>query len=509
MTPTPRDKHREAIQGVAPSMDSEAVSAPLEQFEVQVLGPTQNPHPDDQAVMTGLENLLPRMFSQVGVLGRNPEQDEMPSFHRARIRRERLNDPDLSIVVGPDAPRPESPALFVGSEGWTPLLSRERVFTRERQDVRNPIAGLHAAALAAGEAFKTAYQEELSGIQPIEEPLRYDILRFQRTERPVHEPLIPQQLHIDQALLVGAGAIGQAFVTSIALLPEVTGSLRIVDPDQSDEGNIQRSMLAHRENQGVPKAQLCRNALVRNHGLLQIGIPTSAPKVMTDYQGYRSMTDGRIDEPLVVTAVDSAQARRDVQAGLPKVILDGWTEVQEGLLGYGIGRFTLDDPHGCLSCFHHPPDDEPEEADLAASVTPFSKEECQRRLDDHTIPTTREDLVEIANHTKRDFEEIRHLQGSPLEEILHAQDCGLARMRVDEEDVRAPVTHMPALVGTLLAAQFVVEVMEEREQTSLEHLASFDARWAPTDAQLSEREPSTECICQKSPFGSAYQEMWL
>lgn len=508
MTETPYDKHQQALQGVEPNLDDEGVSEPLEGFTVQVLGPQQDIHPDDQAVMTGLENLLPRMFPKVGFLGPGPPPDRQPSLHRARIRREQLDDPDLSIVVGSNAPGPRGRALFVGSEGWTPYISRKSAFSRDRQQVTNPISGLHAAALAAGEAFKEVYSGHVPGIEPIDGTLRYDLLRFEGTAGPVHEPVIPQSIHVDQALLVGAGAIGQAFVAALALLPELTGSLRIVDHDTSDAGNVQRSMLAQRENVGIPKVQLCRQALLRNHGLLEVGNPTSADEVVTDYEGYRSLTRGRIDEPVIVTAVDSAQARRDVQAGLPRVVLDGWTEVQPGLLGYGVGRFTVGGPHGCLSCVHRPPEDEPEEADLAAAVTPFSKEECQERLDDPTIPTTRRELRRIAEHSGRSFEEIAHLEGAPLAEVLHHQECGLARVPIGEEDVRAPVTYMPALSGTMLAAQFVVELMNRGDETSLEHLAWFDARKIPADDQLSEREPWDACVCQKEPFFSVYEEIW-
>lgn len=508
MTTPLHEKHIEAIQGVEPDLDEAGVLEPLEDFTVQVLGPQKEIHPDDRAVIWGLENLLPRMFPKVGWMSSGRPPDQLPSLHRARIHQERISDPDLSIVVGPNAPGPRGPALFVGSEGWMSYLSREAVFSRMRQKVTNPISALHSAALAAGEAFKEAYCDYLSGIEPIDGTLRYDLLRFKETSEPVYEPAIPQPLHISQALLVGAGAIGQAFVSALNLLPELAGSIRIVDHDASDDGNAQRSMLANFENSGVPKVKLCRQLLQSRHGLLDVGTPTSADEVITDYEGYRSLTGGRIDEPLVVTAVDSAQARRDVQAGLPKVVLDGWTEVQRDLLGYGVGRFTAGGPHGCSSCVHRPSEDDPKEADLAAAVTPFFKDECQRRLDNPGIPTIRKELMRIAEHSGRRFEEMAHLEGAPLGEVLHAQDCGLARVPLGEDDVRAPVTHMPVLAGTMLAAQFVVELMGRQDETSLEHLAWFDARKIPGGEHLSERDPWDDCICQMEPFSSTYRESW-
>lgn len=509
MNPTPREKHVEALQALAPSTSREDIVDRAESFKVHLGGPEGEYHPDDQVVLGGLINLLTRMYPSVHFEGPQDFIDGLPPSHRQRVSRGEPDDTDLAIIVGNGSSPEVDDQLFVGSEGWMAFISTEEPLPRVDADTRNPITALHAAALAAGETFKTAYEKDLPGIQPIQGSLRYDILRFQQVEEPIHAPRIPDVLHIEKALLVGVGAIGQAFLACLVHLPRLTGELRLVDPDANDHGNEQRCMFAYPENRGEPKVHVGRKALMARHGLLQVLTPTTTPSLITTYQGYRSLTGGEVPEPLVVTALDSAQARRDVQAGLPRVILDGWTEVQEGLLGYGMGRFTFGGDLGCLSCFHQPEPGRPEEAELAEAVTPFDLEECRRRLADPSIPTTREELAAIAQRTGREVGELAQLEGKPLKEVLHHQDCGLARMRVGEQNIRAPVTHMPVLAGTLLAAQFVVEVMGRRDATRLEHLCFFDARRPPGDHQLSERPPWNHCICRNPIFAEAYQNSWM
>ena len=66
----------------------------------------------------------------------------------------------------------------------------------------------------------------------------------------------------------------------------------------------------------------------------------------------------------VLVAVDSAQARRAVQAALPRVLTNAWTQV--GDLGISRHRFVVD--QACACCMYLPEGGQPNEDEIIAGA---------------------------------------------------------------------------------------------------------------------------------------------
>ena len=115
-----------------------------------------------------------------------------------------------------------------------------------------PIGSLAAAALAAGEAFKTAMRK-LRGYA--RHPDVFDEL-FGET-RSVTVTLAPPGSRTVAQLgtfdLVSGGAVANAVIYTLLRLPDVTGVCRTIDDDDSALSNLNRNMMLRHSRLGKPK----------------------------------------------------------------------------------------------------------------------------------------------------------------------------------------------------------------------------------------------------------------
>lgn len=459
--------------------------------------------PDRLTSASLLLNLLPRLFRKVSATGIDPSR-YLPASHAAKIGAMRHTKPDFEFLLQ-DVPSSSDAAtrLFVDSRGWSAYLSYERPCGLPR-GTPNAISAFLAAALAVNEAFLNVFRtkagHEKSSL--LDEDFLFDVIELSRTKEPKYDPRVDVEVDLGSILLVGAGAVGQAFAAALAELPLLSGALRIVDPDMSDGGNEQRCVLAFPESRGQPKAEIVRNHLKTSHPLLLVGAPLAEGflSMSMDYGAYRALTFGMIKEGVVVTTVDNAQCRRDVQAGLPKVIFDGWTETAPGLMAYGLGRFEAAGPYQCLACFHQPAPGVPDDAELAASRTGWPMDECRRRLADPSILTTEAEAEQVSKRLSQPKSFLKRYVGKPLLSLLH-DECGLAAVRVDGQTVIAPVTHVPSVVGGLLAAH-VIAFQLGSTRSKLANLAFFDAFRLPLTDHAQVRLKSPNCYCADFFFGT-------
>lgn len=501
MAPTAIEKQMDALITVRPGVPAEQARAILRSFVVLIRAPREVKDKDAETRAHLLLNLLPRVFDIVHYDGPESYVD-FPDSHKNRIRRDAPPRVDLVINLGPSR-KENCRTLYVASRGWVAYLSTETSWD-EPVKSQNGIAAAFAAALAVQDAFNYALGAFLERAQSLHGTYRYDVARLRTTNVSNYEPDV-SRFHTEDLLLVGVGAVGQAFLVGLAALPHVTGEIRILDHDISDEGNEQRCLLAFPEAREQPKVFLAQQYIRKNHPNLRIDIPFAGGiNLVMDYGAYRNVTGGRAPERLVVTTVDHEQPRRDVQAALHHRILNGWTETNNNMLAYGLGWHTMGGSTGCLSCFHKPSQLPPSEAEFAANRTGFPIDECRRRLSDSSILTSQDDIAAVAKRLKVPAERLAPASGRPFVELLHGV-CGVAAMDVQGEPVVASVTHVPALVGFLLAGQLVLHSLQA---PTTPHLAFFDAFRLPSDEHEDRRAPNPACYCQTPIVQATYRKQW-
>lgn len=496
-------KQATALRTVSPDISEEDVARILGDFVVAVEAPMPTTDPDASVTFDVLLNILPRIFPRIYVPADAPRHH--PASHEARIiRGPPPRAPDLTLVTGAQATGgAQGRRLYVGNRGWTALLSTKAP-PSSAPGPPNGIGAMYAAALAAAQAFNAAFAARFPRIQLVDGDYGYDLAKLVASTTPNHEPTLSQGFEIPSLLIVGVGAIGQALLQALRLVPRLGGHIRLVDHDVSTDSNEQRCVWAFPETRGQLKVHIAQGHFRASHPQLHVDTPLPPPwkHVVVDYDGYRLLTRGLLAEPLVVTALDHEQPRRDVQRALPETILNGWTETDNGLLQYGIGRHSLSGPWGCLACFHHPNGEGFTDIELAITRTGWPRAECERRLVDPSIKMTPGELAVIAK--RLEVADFSMFQGKSLREFLHG-NCGLASLRVDGKLVVASVTHVPVLVGCLLAAQVALHHLSGM---SLEHLASYDALRLPTSDQQSTRNRDPRCMCSDAVVQEANTQLW-
>lgn len=158
--------------------------------------------------------------------------------------------PDLSVLIG-DVETPEfsgQVAALNAGDGWASLCPTPEPWLGDAQ----PLGGLAAGALAAGEGFKAAMRR-LRHEAP--SPAHFDA-EFAPTRVCRLDLAPPGTLHagaLPRSHLVSGGAIGNAVAFCLLRMPGLLGELGVLDDDRSDLTNLNRNVLLRRSAVGALK----------------------------------------------------------------------------------------------------------------------------------------------------------------------------------------------------------------------------------------------------------------
>jgi hypothetical protein len=209
---------------------------------------------------------------------------------------------------------------------------------------------LAAASIGVGELFRSVFAQFLATGRVGASPGRFNILTLD--DSPGDLPQLPSSIEIGRVHLVGAGAVGQAAIYTLARV-SATGTLVVVDPEQISLSNLQRYILAFDSDVSVSKCSLVARAL-------------NGSRFETVYReccwGDDELTMDNVEA--VCTAVDTEAVRIGIQAGLPRKIYNAWTQPAD--LGWSRHEKFGDDP--CLACLYWPNRPRPSHHELIASA---------------------------------------------------------------------------------------------------------------------------------------------
>lgn len=542
---TPAHKSLESLVAAAPGTSPSQFLARLEQTHILLIA--QNPgmearERDRQVQAYVLLNLLPRMFPNVYCAGIDPATLFDPAAGHAR----RINTPgpDLkpTIVVAlvDEAVRvePAAPVVYADNRGWTAYVSRERPWS-EPAAASNPVGAYFAGGLAVAEVFNQVFREAFPRAEIVAQTHTFDLVTLEENQGPNYEPSLAQRIDLGDAAIVGLGSVGQAVVDILAHVPSVSGSIRLIDPEATDPGNESRYVLSYPNNRGSFKVLIARDRLKRAFPLLRVdpngpflfqpvaatllGVqelgkirvlpretkqPWFVPPV--DYGAHHDLVRGHVPYERLLCSVDSEQARRDVQFGLHRVVLNAWTDTADGRMGYAVGRHTIRGPDACLACVYHPAPrhHEPTPAEFVQELTGWPPEVVTQRLAAGSAYTvTAADLGPTVKARGLTPEQLEKIVGKSLEEVLHGPECGLANLPGPDREQRAQVLHVPILAGCHLATQALLDALGHGRV--LKNLAIFDALRPPNrHAKAATRSKEPGCLCGDAVVQATYRNLW-
>jgi hypothetical protein len=211
----------------------------------------------------------------------------------------------------------------------------------------------------------------------------------------------------------------------------------------------------------------------------------------------------------VVVAVDNAKTRINIQAALPRVVFNGWTQAGEA----GVSRHGFLGAGACLACLYMPEKQTVNYDELIARALhlPETREtllDIRKRLQ-LRLPIERQFLDTVSTAAAVPIEELLPFEGKLLEALYLQGACGGAVMTLAKggaalNRTEVPMAFQSALAGILLAADLVAERAKLRARlptkTQINLLTALPQ--FPSNGQL--KAQNTKCFCVDPDFIAAY-----
>jgi hypothetical protein len=416
-------------------------------------------------------NLVARLYPRLHLSGPT-SWTEAAGEHAMAI------NPEIDLDVGP-APATTAdvttldwaadPALgtsghvvTVAADGWNAYVDPVHAPT----GTAHPLSCLAAATLGVGELFRAAFAEAL-GMRGRRgrQPGGFNLITANDPTSAV--PLGTQNLELPEAYLVGAGAVGQAFLLALVATGART-QLTVVDPQTIDLSNLQRYLLTIDTDVKAPKTRLAVRAAD--------GSGVSVVPITTEWGADSRTGAGTAD--VVLTALDSAADRIAVAAGLPRRVYNAWTQPTD--IGWSRHERFGTDP--CLACLYYPNRPRPHEHELIAAALRQPPLRVLTYLVTRapigsplphvaTVPdlpppaeadtwTQRPLVADLVEEGFLDEAEAPAWAARSIAEVYRDGICAGGLIRLpgsgDAEGALVPLAHQSALAGIMLATTFLV-----------------------------------------------------
>jgi molybdopterin/thiamine biosynthesis adenylyltransferase len=475
-----------AASQVVAGFDEEAIRQRLQDVRVGVIvGDAATPEGVALADLT--IRLLARLYPTLVLSGDSPGLALLAKEINPNIE---ISDEgaDVAIAIGVDAKATADSTIFAGSDGWIARVSAAGPLATGAS--ANPFGAGAAACLAVANVFRAVF---LTDQPDLDENASVSALDFTTS----CATTAFEDVDIGEVVLVGAGAIGHGALWALERL-SANGRVHVVDPERIELSNLQRYVLAKRDDDGRSKTEIAG----QHGGALELVAHE------TDWQMF-CQEDGYAWERVLV-GVDSAAARRAVQASLPRWVANAWT--QPGDLGVSVHPWTNDG--ACLSCLYLPHGQSLSDDKIIAETLGLQGMELEvRRLlytGQHVpaaILATIEHHLELAEGAAVAF------AGRSLRELYVEGICGgtliaLDRVGRPRQEVHVPIAHQSALAGVLLAGRLVADALGVGPSDS--SITRIDVMHALGQelVQPVRKDPRGICICQDPVYRQAFDAKW-
>ncbi len=378
----------------------------------------------------------------------------------------------LSIGAAPEG-LPVS--TVIDAEGWLAMVGKRSSLSVTSVDHdANPFGALMASALGAAEVFKHLLKP-LPG-----KAFYFGDATFSTFDYSVNGndrgPKLPNEITFPDSLLVGVGAVGNAFLLSLSHVKGLRGNLLTVDGQAIDDpSNLNRYVLAFEDDadprRPMPKTQLAVRLFEGSDIRAQ---PFQEPLEVFVKRIFQKEI---LMPKVVLSAVDNNDARLVLQQLWPDLLLEGATDDSLSQ----VSRHEHDKGLGCLLCIH----------DFACPDSTFS-------YTAHTVKIAMADasLVITADHVNQAAEEKRAFLSSRLGAKMCSVFSELEKISsrpAGSLPTHATVSFVSMISGLLMAAEFVKHAA--KLNSTLETFFNLDSMFPLTSASLQRVSKVPTCYC--------------
>ena len=479
-----------AISQAISGLDEQRLEARLADVCIGVtIGPDAGGE-EGRAMADLLVRLLARLYPSLVIReeGQGGVGDQVGELtRRINPRIDLSGQPTIEVVVGTARTRWKTArAVFAGSKGWSARLS-----THDPQGCgasNNPFGAGLVACLAAADVFRHVFLPgaELDGECEIAIP---NAGEWATDDGDAHG-------NVGSLVLAGAGAIGNAAAWALSRT-RVEGSIEIVDHESVDLSNLQRYVLAERDDEKRPKAPLVAGGF---NGKLSASAHECTLAEFLQKKGHK------VDNLLL--ALDSAKDRCAAQASLPRRVANAWTQPDD--LGVSSHDFL---EGACVNCLYLPDGDQKNEDQIITESFGVPDQLMQvRTLLYKNEGAPRDLLVAIATARDLPLAKLLPFEGRPLRALYTEGFCGGAVIPLGDpgkpaNDVHVPLAHQSALAGVLLAAAGVRMGLSGRVGSVV---TQYDVLKPQEQFQVYPvaKDRREICICQDKDYRGVYQNKY-
>lgn len=343
-------------------------------------------------------------------------------------------------------------------------------------------AALAAAGLASAQIAKLLYPEILrANVDPF---IRLDRGPFGGTLDPAG-PVV-----LTRPVLTGVGAVGCALVYAM-IATGATGQLLLLDPDIVKDSNLMRYILFDTRHLKQPKVKAAKELVEAS------GIDLHIDSDQTVIQSYLKLNPQERERlELVVSAVDTYEARREIAGELPRAIVNAGTSARD----FTVSRHGFGDGYACLACLYPPRDQDIERNAVTARELGLDKAEVAQ-LRRTKEPLTVTQLTRIARARGLADDRFADYAGEPLDTFYNKEVCANLTVQSPQGDAVAPLAYGSALAGFLLAhaACFLAAGDQRRFRTDFMAGLATPQRSSPVARAACQ-------YCGREAFRRAYNE---
>ena len=336
--------------------------------------------------------------------------------------------PQVEVVFGEAAPRAGALVVFVLIEGESVFISDQANGRASGQPIHKILLAIAAPCICAQVAKLLFPSIKYPTPRRVRVNLR-DLLGNDLDR-------LSEAVDVGRTDLVGAGAVGTAFIRALSDF-DIRGRVRIFDDDDVSGGNLNRCDFYEEADIGDKKS----DTLAEKGGVLFGHLDLTSMGIRLDSNAKKE-TGGRVAR--MVVAADSRRGRRHLQMELPLEVYDASTTgIAEIILHFN----SLATSSACLSCIY-----KQEEVELA------HEKHVAESLGVPLDSVMRERVTEEDAHLiQRKYPKLKREQlVGQAYDTLFKQLCGADMLKTSaDKQVLAPFAFVSALAGSLLALEFI------------------------------------------------------